>query len=222
MTRRIVPKDRKQYIDPKTGEIVNTIALIPEARDKNFVKVFKLMTTRVVKDLKAGIDGAVYTLFWLIDKVQEMQPNQDPIVITDPETIAKDLGMSKRTIYRHLITLKKYGYIKQIKKNRHIYRVEPTMIYKGTLQKYFDKESTERRRKERKEREDVEEVEQAPCISPNELSRETEKIENEAEASVFSGLIYLDEPEEEEESEGKQEKRQKKSGKQGETVLILE
>lgn len=203
---KMIPSRNEQLVNPKTGEVVNTIALIPETRDKDFVKVFKLMTTKVIKDLKAGIDGAVFTLLWFIDRIQGLEPNQDPIVVVDPKDIAEDLGIGKRTVYYHLNLLKKHGYIEQIKNRQHIYRVNPMMIYKGTLKKYFDKQS-DKKRKESKEVKEVE-VEQAPCMSPDELP-EAEEIEEEVEANVLSGLICL------------KSDKPKKKGK-GKSVLLLE
>ena len=49
---KVIPSKSEQLVNLKTGEVVNAIALVPEARDKNFVKIFKLMTTKVIRDLK--------------------------------------------------------------------------------------------------------------------------------------------------------------------------
>jgi len=139
---KIIPSKKEQLLNPKTGEVVTAIAIIPEQKDKDFVKMFKLMSTKVIQDLKAGgINGATDTLFWFIDQIQEMEPNQDPVVLADPQTIADDLGTGERTVYRHLKLLMEYGYIEQIKKRHHVYRVNPTMLFKGTLSKYFGGDS---------------------------------------------------------------------------------
>ena len=139
---KTIPSKKEQLLNPKTGEVVTAIAIISEHRDKDFVKMFKLMSTKVIQDLKAGgINGATDTLFWFIDQIQEMEPNQDPVVLVDPQTMADDLGTTEITIRNHLKLLKEHGYIEQLRKRHHIYRVNPTMLFKGTLSKYFEGDS---------------------------------------------------------------------------------
>ena len=147
-------KQRVQKVDKlvniETGEVVSVIGIIPEVRDANFVKVFKVLTERVLKDLKAGINGAVYTLFWFIDQIHDMKPNQEPVVIANPEDIAEALGKSRRTIERHLKLLIEHGYITQIMNRQFMYLINPEMIFKGHLKQYYDKKLSTR--KEEKEK----------------------------------------------------------------------
>lgn len=135
---RIIPDESKKLIDLQTGEVFRSICIIPEERDGNFVKVFKLFTEKVIKDLRA-IGKAINTLMWFIDKIQDLPPNTDPIVVALPEEIAKELGISKRTVKRHLRVLKERGYIEQIRRRHYVYRVNPRMIFKGVLRRYFNK-----------------------------------------------------------------------------------
>ena len=76
---------------------------------------------------------------WFIDRIQDLPPNSDPVVVALPEVIAKELGISKRTVKRHLRVLKEYGYIEQIKKRHYVYRVNPRMVFKGVLRRYFNR-----------------------------------------------------------------------------------
>ncbi len=139
----------QKLVDTETGEVVPVIGIIPEARDANFVKVFKVLTERVIKDLKAGINGAVYTLFWFIDQIQDMKPNQEPIVIANPEDIAEALGKSRRTINRHLKLLIEHGYIKQIMSRQFMYLVNPELIFKGVLKQYSSEKQSAKKEKEK-------------------------------------------------------------------------
>jgi predicted transcriptional regulator len=75
-----------------------------------------------------------------------MKPNQEPIVIANPEDIAKDLGVSRRTINRHLKLLIERGYIKQLVNRQFMYLVNPEMIFKGVLKQYFNKKLSEKNR----------------------------------------------------------------------------
>ena len=60
-----------------------------------------------------------------------MKPNQEPVVIANPEDIAEALGKSRRTIERHLKLLIEHGYITQIMNRQFMYLVNPEMILKG-------------------------------------------------------------------------------------------
>lgn len=137
----------EKYVNLETGEVVSVIGIIPEQRDANFVKVFKVLTERVIRDLKAGINGAVYTLFWFIDQIQDMKPNQEPIVIANPEDIAEALGKSRRTIERHLQLLIEHDYIEQIMNRQFMYLVNPELIFKGVLKQYYSGAKREEKEK---------------------------------------------------------------------------
>lgn len=128
-----------ELVNPETGEIVRVVGIIPEERDNGYVKVFKLFTQKVINDLKAGIDGAINTLMWFINQIQDLPPDSDPIVIAEPEKIAQELGVTERTVRRHLKLLKDHGYLEQVRDRHHVYRVNPRMIFKGVLTRYFRK-----------------------------------------------------------------------------------
>jgi len=142
---KIIPDGSKKLVDLQTGEVFRSICIIPEERDGGFVKVFKLFTEKVIKDLKA-IGGAISTLMWFIDKIQDFPPNSDPVVVALPEEIARDLGICKRTVKRHLKILREHGYIEQVRKRHYVYRVNPRMVFKGVLRRYFKTQHEEKRR----------------------------------------------------------------------------
>lgn len=142
----------KTLFDPETGKEVPVISFIPEARDKDFVKIFKLMSMKVVKDLQKGLNGATSTLWWIIDKVSEFKPNDEPIVWADPKTIAKDLNISLPAVKKHIKKLKDFKYIEQIKPRQHIYKINPHFLYKGSLVQYFEKQHFETEKNEIEEK----------------------------------------------------------------------
>lgn len=124
---------KRRLVDTDTGEEIEVLSIIPEVKDKNFTKVFKLMSSKVVKDLKAGLNGATDTLWWIIDNLQ-YNANE---VYAHPKDIAKDLGMGLRTVERHLRLLKKYGYILQVDPRQHYYKVDPHMLFKGKVSRVY-------------------------------------------------------------------------------------
>ena len=49
---KIIPDESKKLVDLQTGEVLRSICIIPEERDGEFVKVFRLFTEKVIKDLR--------------------------------------------------------------------------------------------------------------------------------------------------------------------------
>lgn len=103
-------------------------------KDRDFIKVYKLFTSQVIEDLEY-LNGALSLLFWFMDKVQDLMVNDDPIVYLEAKNVEKELQVSRTTLYKYLKLLKDKDYIEQIQNRSHIYRVNPSMIFKGTLDK---------------------------------------------------------------------------------------
>ncbi|MGI9862733.1 replication/maintenance protein RepL [Moorella naiadis] len=127
----------KKVVDVQTGEILNVISVIPEQKDKNYLKVFRLFSEKVIMDLRGNLNGATDTLFWLMNKLQELPPNSEPIIAAYPKEIAKTLGLSERTIRTHLNKLCQHKYISQLYPRQYIYRFNPEYLYRGNLVKYW-------------------------------------------------------------------------------------
>jgi len=110
---------------------VNIEAIISEDmpdKDTDFVKVFKLMSRKVIKDLYGGsINGAGDTLWWLVEQIRMGQH----IVYAHPVFIAKDIGKSRAQVYKHLKLLEERGYIKKTDKP-HLIMINPRYMFKGT------------------------------------------------------------------------------------------
>lgn len=138
--KRILRKEI--LVNQDTGEEFSVVSIIPERRDDKFVKVYKTLSLKVIHDLKAGLDGAVETLFWLIDRLLEMENlNKNPEIYAHPQDIAKALGTSERTIQRHLKILKGLRYIHQVRPEQYVFQFDPNLVFYGTLRKYLDHES---------------------------------------------------------------------------------
>ena len=102
-----------------------------EGSDSNFVKVFKLMSRKVVKDLNGNrINGAGDTLWWMIEQIRLGQH----IVYAHPRFIARDIGKSISQVYKHLKLLEENGYIKRTEQP-HLVKINPRFMFKGTAKR---------------------------------------------------------------------------------------
>ena len=137
----------ERYVKEETGEIVNVISIIPEARDKDFVKVFKTFSEKFLKDLKL-INGEAKLFLWFLSVTIEKEPNSEGWIFVDYEELAKELDVTVGTIKNYIKRLLGFGYIEQKKKRQTIFRIVPEMVYKGYLWQYKQKEGEEIFKKE--------------------------------------------------------------------------
>ena len=126
---------QKEVIDANTGEVIKAVAFIPEAKDRGFVKVFKLFGKKVLEDLGA-LNGEAKLLIWFMAKTLELPVQSDLWVPIDYKEAAKELGTTERSIRKYIKTLKELGYLEQFKNRNTTFRLNPNFVYKGVLTKY--------------------------------------------------------------------------------------
>lgn len=133
---------KQDVILVETGEVIQAVAVIPEVKDKNFAKVFKLFSEKVLQDLGI-VNGEAKLLLWFIAKTVDQEVQGDMWIILDYEKVAKEIGVSIATLYNYLSKLKKLGYIEQAKPRNSIYRLKPDFMYKGVLNQYYQEKISE-------------------------------------------------------------------------------
>ena len=140
MSKRVVHKSEER-VDPNTGEIVSSkyaVIVDKKSQDKDFVKVFRAFTRTVLRDLEIE-SGRAKLLFWFIDQIQDMRPNQTQIVIAPVKMISKALTCSDVSIKRWLTHLIKKQYILRHTQPdgtiiNNTYVINNKYIIKGVLQ----------------------------------------------------------------------------------------
>ena len=117
-------------VDLKTGEIIEDKVLFigkrPYTKDKNFVKIFISFFYDVVAD-KEITQGPITLLLYLILR---MDYNTRRIVIERPNTVIRDLKISRFSYYRWLNVLIKHKILKKIHSN--IFELQDFLALKGT------------------------------------------------------------------------------------------
>ena len=126
---------QKEVIDKETGEVIKAVAVIPEVRDKDFVKIYKFFSEKLLQDL-GSINGEAKLLFWLIAKTVNLPIQSDLWVQVDYNAVAKELGTNERTVRRYFKKLLEKDYIEQFKARQTAFRIKPDLLYKGNLSKY--------------------------------------------------------------------------------------
>jgi len=126
---------KKEVIDPETGEVIEAVAFIPEAKDKDFVKIYKLFSKRLLEDL-GTINGEAKLLFWLIARTMELPVQSDLWIPVDYQEVARELKVSKRSVMSYFKKLLELGYIEQFRPRNATFRIKPDYLYKGILSKY--------------------------------------------------------------------------------------
>lgn len=126
---------KKEVVDPNTGEIIEAVAFIPEHKDKDFAKIYKLFSKKLLEDL-GTINGEAKLLFWLIAKTLELPTQSDLWIPVDYKEVARELNVSAVSIKRYFKRLLDLGYIEQYQRRQKIFRIKPDYLYKGILSKY--------------------------------------------------------------------------------------
>ena len=116
---------KTQEIDPKTGELKDILMIsYPDEFDADWVKIFTGFSEALIQD--ADIAGkAIRLLFWIM---KELKMGSIEFYMNNDE-VAKELGVTKRTIINWKKTLEKKGLIKKVKPN--IYMINPACVVKG-------------------------------------------------------------------------------------------
>ena len=114
MGKRVIHKSEER-VDSETGEIVRTgYAIIVDRPngDKDFVKVFKCFTQKVLDDLEIE-NGKAKLLFWFLNQHRNIRKGQKCLIIATVEMMSDDLGCAKISVSRWISFLIKNGYIKR-------------------------------------------------------------------------------------------------------------
>ena len=120
----------RELVDTETGETVRTIEVIPEVREKGWGKVYQTMSRKVLKDLKASLNGATDVLWYFIDRLIAAEPfNSNPEMYAHTDQIAEATGQSGPTIRRHIKMLIEHKYLIRIR--IHLYKINPDFIFVG-------------------------------------------------------------------------------------------
>ncbi len=126
---------KKELIDPDTGEIISAVAFVPEVKDKDFAKIYKLFSRKILEDL-GTINGEAKLLFWFIAKSIDLPMQTDLWIPIKYEEVAEELEVSIPSVKRYFKRLLELGYIEQFKPRNTTFRIKPEFLYKGILAKY--------------------------------------------------------------------------------------
>lgn len=122
---------KKEVVDLETGEVYTVISLIPEAKDQDFTKVFKLCSEKVLLDFKKT-PGCVLLLFFIMNQLQY----DDDRFYMHPKDAIKACGFSEKSFYTYVNLLIANQYIFKTDR-KHWYRINPEMIFRGSVVRHY-------------------------------------------------------------------------------------
>jgi len=140
MGKKVVFK--KELIDPATGEYITAIAFIPEPRDRDFAKVYRLFGEKLLDDLAKGElkGGELKILAWFLAETIKLPVQTDLWILVDYEDLAKKVQLHKEVAKRYIKQLVQKGYLEQLKPRKTAFRLKPDYVYKGYLVKLKETE----------------------------------------------------------------------------------
>jgi len=141
---RIKVNRKMDLVNPETGEVIEAIVYVPRDKDDQFVKVYKLLGSKVLEDLRS-LSGEAKLLLWFIAKTLELPVQSDLWIPVTFREVAKDLGTSEVSVKRYFKRLVEKGYLEQYAPRKTVYRVKPEYLYRGSLTRYWEEKLTRRR-----------------------------------------------------------------------------
>jgi len=133
---------KKEVLDPETGEYLEFIAFIPQPKDKNFTKVFRLFGDKVVEDLANGIltGGEAKLLLWFLAETTKLPVQSAGWIPVKYEELAKTTSLGVDTVRKYIKKLVEKGYLEQFQKGQKVFRLKPNYVYRGILAKLKEAE----------------------------------------------------------------------------------
>lgn len=148
VTREKVIKHKKEDSEI---EIRETVVFGSPSDDKDFLKIYPLFIEVLQEDLKIK-NGRLKLFLWFVSQIRDIKPNAEPLVVAEQEEMAKAIAVNLRTIQRYIEGLLKNKYISRYKGIKSAYLVNPELIYKGSVQKYFNLQYKKKQREEQHKR----------------------------------------------------------------------
>ena len=146
MKKTIEKTVKRQTINQDTGEILQDIETITighpgRPMDLNFLKVYPAFFSSFLQQLKID-DGKARLVLFLMAKAIELRTDSDNVIIAKNAEIMKALKISKPTLLNYIKQLCELRVIQRLSPRMPVYRINPDMIYKGTLTKYYQQYTT--------------------------------------------------------------------------------
>ena len=121
-THKRMPKFIKsEYVDPKTGELVDRFKIEYEERDFNFHKIW-LWHVASILDLLGS--QKIRVLSHILEKM-----NSDNLYISTQRKTAEDAGVSKKTVTETLALMMNANMMKM--QGHGVYQINPEVIFRG-------------------------------------------------------------------------------------------
>lgn len=128
---------RGQVVDTRTGEVVETITILPKSEDREpYTKVFKLFASKVLEDLDTmNVEAKV--LLWMLSQRALMPMQASGFIDCPQDLLGTALGVTREAVNRAMRRLKEKGYIEQRSPRGRNWRIKPELCFRGSLNNYW-------------------------------------------------------------------------------------
>lgn len=144
MPKVIAQKTVDEYGDDGEIKRKTTTAIVGRPSkwesDGDFLKLYPAFFHSFLKQINID-DARLRLVAYLLNEAMKLRINGDNAVFLDHNKAAADINISMASLYRHIKTLIDCEFIKQINPRQSVYIINPEMVYKGNLVRYFQKES---------------------------------------------------------------------------------
>ena len=108
-------------------------------KDGNFLKIYPAFL-KTFLDQMGITDSRLSLVMYIMNEAIHLQINGDNAIFLDCNKAAKVIKVSVASIYRGIKSLVDCSFLKQINPRQSVYRINPEMVYRGNLIRYYQKE----------------------------------------------------------------------------------
>lgn len=128
---------KRDLVDPATGEVVQTITLLPRSEDREpYVKVFKLFASKVLEDL-GTMNVECKILLWMLSQRALMRMQASGWTDCPQDLLGFHIGVTRVAVNKAMKRLKEKGYIEQRRPKSQTWRIKPDLCFRGSLSNYW-------------------------------------------------------------------------------------
>ncbi len=144
---KIIRTKLKESVSPERVEReVETIIFGNPKHDSNFTKLYPALFKAVMDDLSIN-NGRLRLLWFFIAKIQDLKPNQEPLIVVNLQEMAAALQTTARSVQSYLGHLIKRGYIFRKRDSTgkvypNTYILNPEFVFKGYVKEYLEKQKS--------------------------------------------------------------------------------
>lgn len=141
MSKIITNKTQTEYYP--TGEIKSSTDVMVVGnpskweKDGDFLKIYPAFFSSFLEQMNTPLDARLRLVVYILSEAIELKINGKNVVYISPAKACNSCKISRPSFYRFIKILININFIFPVPDSNSIYKINPDMVYKGNLVKYY-------------------------------------------------------------------------------------